>query len=50
MAGDLDLRGDVPGVGGYAALKATAIPVTLRGAEHWVMNLNSLERAKSAAA
>ena len=48
-AGDLDILGELTGVGGYRALIATAETVDLYGRKVRVMDLSSLERAKRSA-
>ncbi len=47
--GDLDLLGEVAGIGGYSVLHATATVLPLYGVTVEVMDLDSLERAKAAA-
>ncbi len=47
--GELDLLGEVPGVGGYSAVAATALPLELYGRPVLVMGLDGLEQAKRSA-
>ena len=47
--GDLDLFGEVPGVGTFAAALAGASPLTLAGKQVRVLDLDTLERSKRAA-
>lgn len=47
--GDIDLLGEVTGVGGYAEVARDANALTLYGREVHVMSLDTLERAKRAA-
>jgi hypothetical protein len=47
--GDLDLLGEVPGVGGYEQVAADAVPWDIYGHSVKVMSLAALERAKRAA-
>ncbi len=48
-AGDLDLFGEIPGLGGYDAVAAAAEPVRLFGRDVLVLGLDGLIRAKEAA-
>lgn len=48
-AGDLDLFGEVPGIGTYEAAIADADTVEVYGYEIRLLSLNALERAKRAA-
>lgn len=48
-AGDIDLLGDVPGVGGYEIVIADAATMEIYGYPVKVMSLAALERAKRAA-
>jgi predicted nucleotidyltransferase len=48
-AGDLDLLGEVPGVGMFADVSKDAIDVDLLGCRVLIMSLDALERAKRAA-
>lgn len=48
-AGDIDLLGDVSGLGGYAVVQRLAAPMTLYGRSVNVLGLDGLERAKRAA-
>lgn len=48
-AGDLDLFGELPGVGTYAQARALSGPLTLDGMTVHVLDLEGLERAKRAA-
>ena len=48
-AGDIDLLGELSGVGGYDALAASAETMDLYGRQVRVMDLDALERAKRAA-
>jgi hypothetical protein len=47
--GDLDLLGEVPGLGGFEAVLAGSSVVTLNGKEIRVLGLDALERSKRAA-
>ena len=47
--GDVDLLGELTGVGGYAELARDATPMELYGHRVAVMSLDALERAKRAA-
>ena len=47
-AGDVDLLGDVTGIGGYAQVAALASPLLIFGHEMLVLELDGLERAKRA--
>jgi hypothetical protein len=47
--GDIDLLGEVSGVGGYREVSATADTQTVYGRQVLVMSLDALERAKRAA-
>ena len=48
-AGDVDLFGEVTGLGGFAVVNRLAEPMTLYGSEIRVLTLDGLERAKRAA-
>jgi hypothetical protein len=48
-AGDLDLLGEVPGLGGYGEACACSSPVTLFGFDVELLDLDGLERTKRAA-
>lgn len=48
-AGDLDLFGELPGVGGFAQALALSSPLTMDGWTVHVLDLEGLERAKRAA-
>lgn len=48
-AGDIDLLGEVPGIGGYDRVADSAVRMTVYGHEVRVMSLGALERAKRAA-
>ncbi|HVK77943.1 MAG TPA: hypothetical protein VM734_31770 [Kofleriaceae bacterium] len=48
-AGDVDLLGEVTGLGGYAAVLQRSSPMPLFGLEVPVLDLDGLERAKAAA-
>lgn len=47
--GDIDLLGEVPGVGGYAVVAEDAVPMEIYGHRILVMSLAALERAKRSA-
>jgi hypothetical protein len=47
--GDIDLMGEITGVGDYVQVAADATPMELYGYKVRVMSLNALERAKRAA-
>ena len=47
-AGDLDLLGEVTGLGGFAVVKRLSEPMTVYGREIRVLSLDGLERAKRA--
>lgn len=47
--GEIDLLGEVTGVGGFAEASRDAVTLTLYGHDIRVMNLDQLERAKRAA-
>jgi hypothetical protein len=47
-AGDVDLLGEVTGIGGYREVAALATPMTLFGSEVLVLDLDGLERCKRA--
>ncbi len=47
--GDIDLLGEVPGVGQYAAVRAGSSPLEVAGRSFAVMDLDTLERSKRAA-
>jgi hypothetical protein len=46
--GDLDILGEVTGIGGYADVVAVSSPVTVGGSRVVVLDLDALERAKRA--
>jgi hypothetical protein len=48
-AGDLDLMGEVTGIGSYAAVRRLAVAMTVYDREVLVLSLDGLERAKRAA-
>jgi hypothetical protein len=48
-AGDLDLLGEVAGVGGYAECRADAASISLYGHDVAILGLDTLERSKRAA-
>jgi hypothetical protein len=48
-AGDLDLLGEVTGLGGFAVVNRLAEPMTIYGREMRVLSLDGLERTKRAA-
>lgn len=48
-AGDIDLLGELTGVGGYAQLTADALPLEIYGHQVRVISLEKLELAKRAA-
>ena len=48
-AGDLDVLGEVSGVGGFAEAASTAVAQTVYGHRVLIMSLETLERAKRAA-
>jgi hypothetical protein len=48
-AGDLDLLGEVPGVGTFADVSKDAVEVELLGCRVHIMSLDALERSKRAA-
>ncbi|TMB56621.1 MAG: hypothetical protein E6J56_05860 [Deltaproteobacteria bacterium] len=48
-AGDLDLLGEVAGVGAFADVARDAVTMELQGRRVRVMSLDTLERAKRAA-
>jgi hypothetical protein len=48
-AGDLDLLGEVPGVGTFADVSKDAVEVELLGSRVHIMSLDALERSKRAA-
>ena len=48
-AGDIDLLGELAGLGGYAAVHRLSQPMTLYGRSVRVLSLDGLERAKRAA-
>jgi hypothetical protein len=48
-AGDLDLMGEVTGLGGYDAVLRFAVPMPVYGRDVQVLGLDGLERAKRAA-
>lgn len=48
-AGDVDLLGDVPGLGGYEAVAKAASSMDVYGTPVLVLDLEGLERAKTAA-
>jgi hypothetical protein len=47
--GDVDILGEIPGVGGYEAVAAGSSPLTVGAVQVLVMDLGTLERAKRAA-
>lgn len=47
--GDIDILGEVSGVGGYDRVAADAVPMDVYGHRVLVMSLSALERAKRAA-
>jgi hypothetical protein len=47
--GDIDILGEVSGVGGYQQVAADAVPMEIYGHRVLVMSLSALERAKHAA-
>lgn len=47
--GDIDLLGEVPGVGSYEVVAADAVPMDIYGHRVQVMSLAALERAKRVA-
>lgn len=47
--GDIDLLGEVTGIGDYRAVAADALTLSLYGRDVRVMSLDALERAKRAA-
>jgi hypothetical protein len=48
-AGDLDLLGEVPGIGAFEAVRRLASPMTIYGDTTLVLDLDGLEKAKRAA-
>lgn len=48
-AGDLDLLGEMTGIGGYAAVRRLSIAMPVYGRDLRVLGLDGLERAKRAA-
>lgn len=48
-AGDLDLLGEVTGIGGYPAVRRLSAVMTVYESDVWVLSLDGLERAKRAA-
>jgi hypothetical protein len=48
-AGDLDLIGEVTGLGGFSVVRRLSVPMTVYGYELRVLGLDGLERAKRAA-
>jgi hypothetical protein len=48
-AGDLDLLGDVPGIGAFEAVRRLSSPLPIYGDETLVLDLDGLEQAKRAA-
>jgi hypothetical protein len=48
-AGDLDLLGEITGIGGYAAVQRLSIAMPVYGRDQRVLSLDGLERAKRAA-
>jgi hypothetical protein len=48
-AGDLDLLGEVPGIGAFEAVRQLAGPMTIYGDTSLVLDLDGLEKAKRAA-
>ncbi len=49
VQGDVDLLGEISGLGGYDEVKAASTPLTLYGRSIEVLDLAGLERAKTAA-
>ncbi len=47
--GDLDVFGEVPGLGGFPAVAGTASPLDIEGSSIRVLDLDGLERSKRAA-
>lgn len=47
--GDIDILGEVPGVGGYDQVSVDAVPMEVYGHQVLVMSLTTLEQAKRAA-
>jgi hypothetical protein len=47
-AGDIDLLGEITGLGGFPAVKRLSIPMSVYGREVPVLGLDGLERAKRA--
>ena len=48
-AGDIDLLGEISGLGGFAVVRRLSVPMTVYGREVPVLGLEGLERAKRAA-
>lgn len=48
-AGDIDLLGEISGLGGFAVVRRLSAPMTVYGREVRVLTLEGLERAKRAA-
>lgn len=49
QAGDVDLMGELLGIGGYDVALRMSVPMTIYGRSVWVLSLDGLERAKRAA-
>ena len=47
-AGDLNLLGEVTGIGGYPAVRRLSVVMTVYERDVWVLSLDGLERAKRA--
>ena len=47
--GDIDLLGEIPGLGDYEAVREAAEPVVLYGRETWILSLEGLIAAREAA-
>ena len=48
-AGDIDLLGEISGLGGFAVVRRVSVPMTIYGRDVYVLSLDGLERAKRAA-
>jgi hypothetical protein len=48
-AGDIDLLGEISGLGGFAVVRRLSVPMTIYGRAVHVLSLDGLERAKRAA-
>jgi hypothetical protein len=48
-AGDIDLMGEVPGLGAFEAVRATSVAVEVFGRRIAILSLDGLERSKRAA-